>query len=541
MTTTSPPRDFATHARTPAPMKTRNDGVRLPLQVGTSALWAAARAAATIAPGGLLLAAGVAAGGFVTSAIGLALLGFGLMQVPRAWRTRASDAVLTRESLAIEGGPLNGTRLLWETLDPDKTRAETRDEGRLSAVVLARHATWMGMSALAGDQLELAPDEAVPIRRLHLVTNDGRDLVAAEAEHPGEQASLDALLGTIADRLGDAAPEVPKLPPQVVGCPGCGAPVRPSHEADVGCDFCDSRVPVPDALRQRVASQQALSGARASIEHAVAALLEQPGATRANAVLTALGVGALVVWTPVVLMLLDTGFADAGSFEIGWGLVSGALAVLVLFVFARAALVRRRALRLLTSAFGARAPAREGTPSRCRRCAAPLPDAPGVVVQCVFCEADNVLGLDLRRQVKPTHEHALSLAQVMNARRVERRRWLVLALVVLPVAGVSVVMTLAGSIVAKELAAMRAACAQDDAGECRELAVEYDLGISVDEDDEQAFEYYLRACELGLAEACWDVARGLYYGWGVEEDPETGETYRVYACDEGFVDACGGF
>ena len=64
--------------------------VRLPLQVGTTSLWAVARAAATLAPGLLLGAVGTAEGELVMLGIGVVVAGYGIAQLPRAWRTRAS-------------------------------------------------------------------------------------------------------------------------------------------------------------------------------------------------------------------------------------------------------------------------------------------------------------------------------------------------------------------------------------------------------------------------------------------------------------------
>lgn len=477
--------------------------------MGTTSLWAVARAAATLAPGLVLAGVGTAEGDFGVLGVGVIMAGYGVAQIPRAWRTRASDAVLTEERLSIEGGPLDGLTLAWSELDPEATRADT--------------------------------ERKAGIRRLHLVTTKGARYVAAEAEHEDEQASLDDLLETIAERLGEAEPVEPTLPLEVVGCPSCGAPVRPSHRSEVACAFCGSQVEIGDDIRKRVQSEQQLSDSEAAIRGSVAALLEQPGATRANVVLGVLAGVASAVWVTLSLTLLRTGLAEAGAFEVGWALFAGALAVVSLFVFARAALVRRRALRLLATTFGARPPSRQGAAPGCRRCAAPLPEVSGVLARCVFCRADNVLGLDLRQAVAPARKHAKSLAEVIRERSGEKRRWLGLAGVVLPVAGLGLLMTVVSDQVSRELAATRAACAAEDAEACRSLAVDYDLGISVEEDEFEAFGLYRRACELGLAEACWDTAQALYYGWGTGDDPVAAEAFRGRACDGGVVEACSGF
>ena len=66
----------------------------------------------------------------------------------------------------------------------------------------------------------------------------------------------------------------------------------------------------------------------------------------------------------------------------GWGWVSHLIA-------------DRLALRELVLGFAARPPAAEGHPYGCRRCGGPLPVAGDkVVIGCIFCQAENVVGLD---------------------------------------------------------------------------------------------------------------------------------------------------
>jgi hypothetical protein len=247
------------------------------------------------------------------------------------------------------------------------------------------------------------------------------------------------------------------------------------------------------------------------------------------------------LWVPIVVGLLLAGANSVGAFEVGWGLVAGALLVLVMFVLGRAALASRRALRLVAAGFGARAPTQPGGAPGCRRCGGPLPPSESVIVDCVFCDADNVLGIDARAQVAPTQAHQRSLSDVVRARDRERLRWRGTAVAVLPIAVLAGGMAAASYSVGRELAETLQACEAGDGAACREAAVDYDLGISVAEDDAKAFALAQRGCELGDAESCWTVAQDLYWGWGTDEDPEAADPIRVHACDLGVAEACAGF
>ena len=57
-------------------------------------------------------------------------------------------------------------------------------------------------------------------------------------------------------------------------------------------------------------------------------------------------------------------------------------------------------------------------------CQAPLPDGGGeIAVDCVYCGAGNVLGLDLRGDATPTLQQAQGLEQALAARGREARLW----------------------------------------------------------------------------------------------------------------------
>ncbi|MBI4953077.1 MAG: hypothetical protein HY908_13670, partial [Myxococcales bacterium] len=153
--------------------------VRLPVQVGTSSLGSLARAAAVLGPGATLAVAGglrlahapgVAAAGL--AALGALLVVYAVAEARRAWRTRASDALLG-DDLAFEGGAHAGLRLAWSEIDGERTHAETVTDKRLSLAELVAHLQFAVFSALLASQLELAHELDAPVLRLVLVTRAG--------------------------------------------------------------------------------------------------------------------------------------------------------------------------------------------------------------------------------------------------------------------------------------------------------------------------------------------------------------------------------
>jgi hypothetical protein len=545
------PADSAPYGWRIAPQEGRIVGVvsaRLPLAVGSSSLWSVARTAAGLVPGvilvvaaGISLAWGLRLLAILGGILGVYLFVFAVQHIRLAWQTRASDACLDQTHLRIDGGPHHGLSIPWTDIDPEATRLKTVEEPRFTLAKIIGDAIFLAASAASSSSLELAPPERIPLSELQLVTTDGTTRVLARAEHPSERASLEALLATIRGRLEPSSDTPPKQPPEVVGCRSCGAPVPPDDREEVVCSFCTATTAMPDALRERVRAHRQVTAASSATAATVTSLLEQPGATRANGVLLAMALGSVVIWTPILLGLWAAGVTDAGAFEVGWGLLAGSLLVLVGFVLARAALASRRALRLLTSSFGARPPERPGGAPGCRRCAGPLPPTDAIVVTCVFCEADNLLGLDLRPHVTTAKAHELSLSQVVVARDRERRRWRWTAIAMLPVALLAGAMATASVVVGREFRAEVVACHAGDAEACDSVSTDYDLGISVAEDDVKAFEYARIACDLGHPAACWTVAQDLYWGWGTNEDSVAAEPIRVQACELGVQEACAGF
>ncbi|MBI4951088.1 MAG: sel1 repeat family protein, partial [Myxococcales bacterium] len=403
---------------------------------------------------------------------------------------------------------------------------------------LVAHLLFAVFSALFASQLELAPEHDAPVRRLVLVTRAGRTFRLAEADLPAEQASLDALLGSIRGRLGLDAPQPRTVRGDVLGCATCGAPLAADDAPTVRCASCGHPSPVPEELRARIRAHRAVADAGRTTEAAVRGLLEQPGAGRVNALLAAAAVVCPAAWVLFAVPVFLVGPRNAGGFEVGWMLAGGALVVVGAFLLARAALAARRALRLLASSFGARAPVAPGASPGCRRCGAPLPATEALVVGCAYCQAENVLGIDLRAAVAPTVEHALSLADLLRARSREassRRRGALVALVAALAAGGMGVVSMS---VAREHAARRARCTAGDAEACLRVGADFDLGLAVAEDDVAALDWYARGCELGEAEACDRAANELRWGTGVERDLVRQKAYRARACALGWAEAC---
>jgi len=517
--------------------------IRLPLQVGTSALWDVARASVTSAPALILLfGAGLAVAGragngwYVAGGAGAVLLVVALSAARRAWRTRPSDVLFDADGFRLEGGLHHGLRLAWSEIASDHTRVETVREARftLAGFVFGLLSAWLS----SGEKLGLT--EELPIRRLHLGTHDGRAFVLAEAEHLAEQASLDALIGTVQARLDpDPSGAAPEAAPEVLTCGSCGAPVTPADRATIACRFCAHPNPVPQAVRQRLQEHRRVEQSRQATARAVQQLLDQPGARYASGVLLVATALSGIPWLLAVVVLSLLGFTAAGGFEIGWLLACGALAALATFLLARIALANRRALHLVALGFGARTLPPDQGGYACRRCGGPLPVASsGIVARCAYCDADNVLGLDLGGKVAAAQHQRTHLEEALRQRSRERWRWLLVGLAAVGISLVAGVMATASVVMAQEHAEYQTACATGDGQACKKLATDFQLGISVAKNEERAFEFDTKACQLGHPEACYDLSERYRYGWGVSEDLERATATRTKACQLGWSAAC---
>lgn len=519
--------------------------VRLPLQVGTTSSWSLLRAALALVPGVMVLVWGLrlfrggeAAPGVAALLLGGFLVPYALQQLVRAWKTRPGDAVLDGQGVRFEGGAMNGVALAWDDLDGRQLSLEDGKELRLSVTRLLENAVFLVFSTLLANSPELAPEQRMPVRVLRLRARDGREWLAAVAEKTGEQRSLEALLGSLRSKLGVEPKGEAAAPQGVLTCAGCHAALAPGESSVATCPFCGQQTPVPPELQARQRAQAALDQARGATEALVVSLLDQPGATKASGSLVLTAVGLVVAWGAALAPLFVAGLQDVGGFEVGAALLAGVLASLAVVSFGNAGLINRGALRLLTSSFGARAPADPRGPPECRRCRAPLPAVERTVVGCAYCGAENVLGVDLRSNVAPAQEHQWSLEQLFASRQRQRSR-IVTAAVVSLVGGVMAGLVLVTSaVVASEFAEEKRACLGGDGKACTATARTYSTGSTIAKDEAKAVEFAQRACALGDGEGCYDLSRAFAWGSGVERDEARAQVLEAKACELGYREAC---
>ncbi len=410
--------------------------VRLPLQIGTSSLWSLARCSATLLPGLGIVGLGIVAlKADVEVGLGIILAGvllvvFSAMHIRLSIRHRPSDVVLSKDGLRVLGGPHAGERYAWNAIAERASHLHDLEERRLTMFGIVRSIVSrddaMGMSE-------------VRVLKLQMNLANGESLILAEAERPIEQESLRALHDSLSGGSwrGGAGGKDPRaiaeraqekqrgLGIRTLHCPTCGAAVAPDDKPSATCRFCATAVPVPEETQERVRAAREVSGAHGVTERLITGLLKQPGADRMNLLLLVFGVPMMLVW-PLAFgigawrgVLKEIDPVDAlwlGLFPLAT--ILGALLPL------RAQLVDRQALKLLTLNFGAKEPANAGDPYTCRSCSAPLPEAGGkVVVRCAYCGADNILGLDLRREAVAGTEEAKGLEGAIAQRGRERLLW----------------------------------------------------------------------------------------------------------------------
>lgn len=343
------------------------------------------------------------------SLVALMILTFGLTRLARAFRYRPSDIVFDDDALRVEGGPCGGLALRWTELRLGQCGVQSiveKSKGK-----------------------ETAPAERWTLRL--------GNVDVAEADDAVEVASFREVLSAIENRAtgsvddGDARP-LPRESSEssassearVLACPSCGALVAPSAEPEATCGHCGAAVAIPDDVQGRVRAEALLSSARARVERSVETLLDQPGAASTTALLVVSFLFMAIAW-PFTFW----GYVHLWRLHRLTPLLGAALAALPFlligdgFFLSRLRMVDRRALGSLTTTFGARPPQRSGGPLTCRACNAPLPARETTVVQCVFCGASNVTGVDLRANTRRADSSAQSLDVALAEREVERARW----------------------------------------------------------------------------------------------------------------------
>jgi hypothetical protein len=296
-------------------------------------------------------------------------------------------------------------------------------------------------------------------------------------------------------------------------------------------------VPVGDDVRRRL--RDAADVARRP-DAAVAKLLDQPGAGFLSVLLSIGAVFMLTAW-PVALVLAILNFFDNTLTLQGAGFLSLFVVACVVGFFGvlRGRLVDRQALRLVALDFGAIPPSAAGQPYLCRRCLAPLsPGAEQALVTCVYCQSDNILGIDLRRDAKVAREESQSLAEALKRRTSERRRWRGVSFVgaaLLVLSGYSLRSGLGHN---PRTWPLEQKCAQADLSSCVELADLYstkdsdpvsEKDLDVPTDHKRALKLYTRGCEGNVAHACARQADYVQQAAWKESDRQRAKDLKLRA------------
>ena len=325
--------------------------------------------------------------------------------------TRPSDIFISDLGVRFEGGSHHGTSWRWR--DFEHVRAERVD-------------TWNLRSWADSFEAEDPGEEARRVRRrktykdLQLTMRvAGKDVIVAEGELPIEERSLEALAKLLRAGRGKRKSAITPDPAlHVLLCGACGASVAPSTEETKRCGSCAADVPLPEDVRTRVGVARELAGRGRSLARSVAQLLDQTHAIRVNRLFLAVVVFVAVSFVVGFAVLVRPTGHHRAAF------VAPFLCIGVGYSLMRLVVASRAAAAVLHLDFGAIAPVREGAPYECRACGGPLPDAEGsVVVPCVYCEAENVVTLELQERSKRQKGSADAITRVLDERRRERARW----------------------------------------------------------------------------------------------------------------------
>ena len=335
---------------------------------------------------------------------GLYFFGYSLFRLQLVNQRRASDVVLSPSGLTIEGGARHGTTLSWPEID-----------------------AWR--SELIVSEESLSATGNIHVTRLVLARTDGDTLLLAEAQTAEEAASLEALLASLRSSRwrAEGARGASKVDaPRIFACPACGAPAEPADVEAVACAYCGARVAVAADLRARIRAAAYTALNRGAVQSAVAQILRQPSAGAVNTMLLGVAAGGPLLGISALM------FGEPGIYVAAVGIVACLYTGLV------GAVGQRRAYRALVH-LGAVEPDRPGAPHSCRRCHAPLPRARAgaIVLECIHCRAENVLGLDLRREA---HERAGATAELTSALAFRRRSRIVSSMVL----ALGLLLTIAG-------------------------------------------------------------------------------------------------
>lgn len=301
------------------------------------------------------------------------------------WQRRASDVRLRSDGLRILGGPQSGLFVGWEDI-------------RTCQIA----------------------DQALRIN----------NRVVARSSVPAELQSFDAIVQTVRALQTPTSPRAESRP-RVLVCPSCGAAIVPTPQPESPCRFCGASVPMPSEVLSRFAAANQLVGSRRQTETLLRALLRQRGARFTNAVL-ALAIPPLLLGLPLTAMLFN-------ELRVLRHVLNNAHALWLfpfalcftygLLVWLHSQVVGRAAIHLVALRYRARPPRRTKEPWSCRLCAAPLPDSAGqLIVLCLYCQAENLTGIELHEDAAQLEAQAGDLASTLHARLRQRRRWRLLSL-----------------------------------------------------------------------------------------------------------------
>jgi hypothetical protein len=302
----------------------------------------------------------------------------------QGWRRRASDVRFSAQGVRVIGGPANGLSLGWDDVHDCKV-----EDG-----------LWLS----------------------------GREV--ARSSEPDELRSFAAIAETVRSLRQPASPQA-DAGPRLLHCPTCGAPAAPSPTPQPLCRFCRTPVPMPTEVQTRFAALDQLGRSRQHTERLLRALLRQRGASFTNAVL-ALAIPPLLLGLPLTALLFNELRVVRHLLHNAHALWLFPFAVCFtygLLIWLHGQVVGRAAIRLVALRYRARPPRRQEEPWSCRLCAAPLPDAPGqLILLCLYCQAENLTGIDLREDSAQLEAQAGELAATLQERLRQRRRWRFLSL-----------------------------------------------------------------------------------------------------------------
>jgi hypothetical protein len=367
---------------------------------------------------------------------GLVLWFFASEASALAAREAPSDLIFEGGRLRVDGGPLHGHALAIADIDPEHCEvvedlADTRGALAHWLISLATLGRWR-------------PQRWRRAYVLRVRTRDGETTELARSDDAEEIQSLRELADSLAALAGETAEPAPSDAVGFLRCSACDAPLAPADADHATCPHCDHPTTMPIDLRERIRAPQ-IAARGPAVQRRLMRLLRRPGWGFAAFWLRWGRRLMNLAWVTAILGLFAMWLVHASipephapalrvseGYPTPWQrdvvLAIGLVAIALALVGANLAamLSSRRALRIISLRLGAIPPVRDGAPSTCHRCGGPLPEARGIiVVGCVYCDADNVVGTDLRLVARRVHGQTTSIADAIRHRRRARLRLLV--------------------------------------------------------------------------------------------------------------------